>query len=168
MITDEGDLPVSLPGGGRQKSHSWKAVPAKPVRPRKPCSRLNRIWPIDGDQKARSPPILTIAPNDPQWSRRNNSTGSSDAVEISGLGNADDRADLEVRAVGKDVVAISHAPFVTPWRRFQMMLPIINRLCALPIFMFDRSSLSPFLMFDILLLIVVMVLGDGDAATKAG
>lgn len=49
-----------------------------------------------------------------------------------------------------------------------MVLPIIDRLRTLPIFMFDRSSLSPFLMLDIFLLIVVMVLGDGDAATEAG
>jgi hypothetical protein len=53
---------VSLPGGGRQKSDFMKGSPVKSVRSCKPCSRVNRIWPVDGDWEARPPPILRMAP----------------------------------------------------------------------------------------------------------
>ena len=48
-----------------------------------------------------------------------------------------------------------------------MVLVIIHPFPSIPIFVFHRGTLSPFLMFDIFRVILVMILGDGDAAAEA-
>jgi hypothetical protein len=50
---------------------------------------------------------------------------------------ADDGADLERRAVRENVAAINHTPFVTPWRRAQVALAVVDFIAAIPVFVFD-------------------------------
>jgi hypothetical protein len=83
-----------------------------------------------------------------------------------GLRNADGGANLEGRDVGENVVAVNHAPFVTAWRGAQMILVVIDFVAAIPVVLLDGRALVPFLVFDVSV-IVVMVLGQGDAAHKA-
>ena len=78
---------------------------------------------------------------------------------------ADDGTNLGRRAVGEDVVAVHHTPFVTSWRGGEMILAVIDLIAAIPVFVFDWSTFLPFLVLDVCV-VVVMVLGKGDAARK--
>jgi hypothetical protein len=82
------------------------------------------------------------------------------------LRDADDSANLEGRAVGENVVAIHPTPFLTPWRGAEVTLAVIDFIAAIPVFVFDWCTFLPFLMLDVLV-VVVMVLGKGDAGHKA-
>src|SRR5579863_6895845 len=86
------------------------------------------------------------------------------------LWDADYGADLEVGGVGEYVVAIDHAPFVSTWRRGEMILVVIRLFAAVPVFVLDGSAFSPFLVLDIGVVVVavlVMVLGKGNTAHKS-
>src|SRR5271170_578618 len=63
---------------------------------------------------------------------------------------ADDSANLVRRAVGENVIAVYHTPFVTPWRGAEMMiLVVIDFIAAIPVFVFDWSTFLPFLVLDV-------------------
>jgi hypothetical protein len=47
-----------------------------------------------------------------------------------------------------------------------MILPVIDNLSALPVFMPDHGAFLPFFMLDVCV-VVVMVLGNGDGAREA-
>ena len=79
---------------------------------------------------------------------------------------ADDGADLERRAVRENIATVNHAPFVTPWRGGQVILVVVDFITAIPIFVSDGLAPLPFLVFDVGV-VVVMVLGKGDAAHEA-
>jgi hypothetical protein len=79
---------------------------------------------------------------------------------------ADDSANLKRRAVGEDIVTVHRTPLVTPWRGAEMTLAVIDFIAAIPVFVFDWSTFLPFLVLDVCM-VVVMVLGKGDAAHKA-
>jgi hypothetical protein len=82
---------------------------------------------------------------------------------------ADDGADLERRAVRENVVAVDHAPFITPWRGTQMRLVVIDPVAAIPVFVVDDRASLPFSMLDVSVVVaMVPVLGDGDAPHKSG
>ena len=88
------------------------------------------------------------------------------------LRDADGGANLEVGRVDENVVAVNHAPFVTAWRGAQVILVVIDLVAAIPIFVLDDGTLVPFLVFDVrvvvTMVLIVMVLGEGDAAHQAG
>src|ERR1700722_5643363 len=83
------------------------------------------------------------------------------------LRDADGGANLEVGTVHENVVAINHAPLVTARRGAQVILVVIDLIGAIPVFVLDDGTFVPFLVFDVGV-VVVMVLGDGDAAHQAG
>ena len=83
---------------------------------------------------------------------------------------SDDGADLERRGVCKNVCAVYHAPFIPRRRRAQMILVVINLIAPIPVFVLDRCSFFPFLMFDVrvvIVMILVSVLGKCSRARKA-
>lgn len=93
-----------------------------------------------------------------------------------GLPYADEGADLERRDVHENVVAIEHAPFVTPWRGAQVILAVIDFIAAIPVFVSDGCALPPFLVLDVSVVVVMVpilgvvvmvpVLGKGDTSHK--
>ena len=82
------------------------------------------------------------------------------------LGDADDGADLEGRAVGENVMAVHYTPFVTPGRGAEVILAVIDSIAAIPVFVSDGCISLPFLVLDVRV-VVVMVLGKDGAAHKA-
>ena len=86
---------------------------------------------------------------------------------MSALRYAHNRANPERRTVGENVVAVYRTPFVTPWRGAQVILVVIDLVGAIPVFVLNDGTLVQFLVLDVGV-VVVMVLGDGDAAHQAG
>jgi hypothetical protein len=72
---------------------------------------------------------------------------------------------LIVGAVGENVVAIHHAPFVAVWRGGQVILVVVDFVAATPIFLLNGCAFLPFLVLDVRV-VVVLVLGKGDAARE--
>ena len=98
-----------------------------------------------------------------------------------GLRYADDGADLEVRDVGENVVAVNQTPLVTPWRGAQVILAVVDLIAAIPVVVIEAGAFPPILVFDITVVvamalvlgvvvvvlgIVVMILGKGDTSHK--
>ena len=54
------------------------------------------------------------------------------------LRDADDGVNVEVRAVRHNVVAINTTPFITTWRRVQVIVAVVDSLAALPVLVADR------------------------------
>ena len=79
---------------------------------------------------------------------------------------AHDSADLERRAIRENVLAINRTPFVPLWWCAQMVLVVIDFIAAIPVFVFDGRTFLPFFVLDVRV-VVVVVLGEGDATHKA-
>jgi hypothetical protein len=68
----------------------------------------------------------------------------------------------------KDIVAIDRPPLVAAWWRTQVIVPIVNRLSPVPVFLFHVVALLPFIMANVVVvMIVVMILGKRYRADEA-
>ena len=71
----------------------------------------------------------------------------------------------------ENIVAIDRPPFIPAWWRAQVILPVINWMCPVPVFRFHVVALLPFIMTNIsvmmIVTIVVMILGKRYWADEA-
>src|SRR6185312_2532880 len=55
------------------------------------------------------------------------------------------------------IVAVHFAPFIASWRRVKVIVPIIDPLTTVPVFVADVSAPSPVLVVNIVLVMVLVV-----------
>ena len=122
-------------------------------------------------------------PKNPDLGTQSFVVGKDYEKQPGGLRYADDHAELERGAVGENVIAVNHTPFVTPWRGVQVILAVVDSIAAIPVFVLEARAFPPILVFDVtvvvvmapvlgvvvmvpVLAVVVIVLGKGDTAHK--
>jgi hypothetical protein len=81
----------------------------------------------------------------------------------------DDRGDDSRCSSGEYVVSIHLTPFIATRWRMQMIMVIIDSFTAIPVLMAHRHALSPFIVADISMVVVVFVpviLGYRDSSDE--
>ena len=72
-------------------------------------------------------------------------------------GSHDHRSNDSRRNGSQHIVAVHFAPFIASWRRVKVIVPIIDPLTTVPVFVADVSAPSPVLVVDIVLVMVLVV-----------
>ena len=68
---------------------------------------------------------------------------------------------------GENIVTVHLPPFISPGRRSQMAIMIINVLASIPILILDFGAFLPLFMADVVM-IVGVVFREGERAGKRG
>ena len=55
----------------------------------------------------------------------------------------------------ENIVAIDRPPFIPAWWRAQVILPVINWMCPVPVFRFHVVTLPPFIMTNVGVMMLV-------------
>jgi hypothetical protein len=80
--------------------------------------------------------------------------------------SSNDRRDEPGGSRSKNIVAVHLAPFIATRRSIQMGRPVIDVLATIPIGLVHPGTLLPFLVLNILMIVVVVLREEDSTATE--
>jgi hypothetical protein len=80
-------------------------------------------------------------------------------------GGDDNGSDHPSRNRCENKIAVNLTPFVTAWWCIQVIVPVINPVAAVPVVMANTSTFLPFIMANVMAVIVV-VISQGNSTGK--